>query len=252
MFISDSEADSRLRRSENVLTVIDKESNHKNGVPHSVEPPSFDIPSIPGPPLSGELIGEVEEVASPETEEVDGRCQSAKDAGIPMALLRKLLDTKHPSGRREGQDNMAPEMRAACATTAQLVNTRTASREFDTSYHHADELKHGYTHQEARYDPTISPDKFLEQEINRQKKEVRDLAFEKLTKALGLISDDKLMAVTDPMKLSRISKDLSGVVDKVLPKESTTLGGVHFHVWRPEMRDEDSYEVVPVGGLSQR
>lgn len=250
MFISDSEADSRLRRSENVLTVIDKESNHKNGVPHSVEPPSFEIP-----PLRGELVSPV---ASPETEEigeveeVDGRCQSAKDAGIPMALLRKLLDTKHPSGRREGQDNMAPEMRAACATTAQLVNTRTASREFDTSYHHADELKHGYTHQEARYDPTISPDKFLEQEINRQKKEVRDLAFEKLTKALGLISDDKLMAVTDPMKLSRISKDLSGVVDKVLPKESTTLGGVHFHVWRPEMRDEDSYEVVPVGGPLSR
>jgi hypothetical protein len=157
-----------------------------------------------------------------------------------------MLGQNVSTGRKKGQVTMPKEIQAAAATTAQLTNTRNAANCFDTSYHHADELKHGYTNQEARYGEA-EPDKDLAVIINRQKREVRDLAFEKLTKALGLITDDKLLALTDPTKLGRLCKDLSGVVDKVLPKEAVNMGGVHFHVWRPEMREEASYETIVVG-----
>lgn len=229
MFISEDEANKRLNSSKNVLTVIDRGGASQDGETHDVEP--FVVP--------------LEELIPAE----DQSCKSAE--GILEApdgkLLRRLLGMKVSTGRYIGQKEMHKELQAATATTAQLVDTRTAAATFGTSYHHADELKHGYTNQQDRYNPATDPDADLAKVINRQKKEVRDLAFEKLTKALGLISDDKLRAITDATKLARLSKDLSGVVDKVLPKESIQLGGVHFHVWRPEMREESTYETVVVG-----
>jgi hypothetical protein len=229
MFISDQEANERLNSSKNVLTVIDKDGDARKGVVHDREP----------------LVIPAEDVA-----QEDQECASAD--GILEApdgkFLKKLLGINVSTGRKVGQVGMPKEMQAACATTAQLVNTRTAAGAFGVSPHHADELKHGYTNQKDRYDETKEPDADLEKIVARQKKDVRDLAFEKLTKTLGLISDEKLLTLTDPTKLGRLARDLSGVVDKVLPKEATQFGGVHFHVWRPDtQREETSYPVVNVG-----
>lgn len=229
MFITEDEANRRLNSSQNVLTKINKDGASETGVEHTQEPPVV----VP------------DEVLEPE----DMTCASAAALGIEYpdsALLRKMLGVRGP-GRRIGQTNMPTEVRAATAVCAQLVDTRTAAETFATSYHHADELKHGYTSQQARYGGE-DPNAELEKVVGRQMRVVRDLAFEKLTKVLGLMDDDKLKSVSDPVKLARISKDLSGVVDKVLPKEQVNLGGVHFHIMKPEQRTEDSYDVVTVGG----
>lgn len=229
MFISEKEANERLHSSKNVLTSIKKDGDSREGEAHTREP----------------LVIPVDDLV-PE----DQTCASA--VGVLEApdgkFLRRILGMNVSTGRKKGQTEMPKELQAACATSAQLTNTKTAANAFGVSYHHADELKHGYTNQADRYDEGKEPDKDLAKIINRQKTQVRDLAFEKLTKTLGLISDDKLQALTDPVKLGRLAKDLSGVVDKVLPKDAVQLGGVHFHVWRPEMRDESSYETVSVGG----
>lgn len=230
MFISESEANKRLNSSENVLTVIDKDGNDRVGETHEQEPPVI----IPDEILEAE----------------DTTCASAKSVGMEPSgsLLLKMIGHHTGPGRQQGQKNMDPVIQAAVSVTAQLANTRTAAQTFGTSYHHADELKHGFTNQEARYGGK-EPGEELQKEINHQKKVVRDLAFEKLTKALGLLDDGKLMSVTDPVKLARISKDLSTIHDKAMPKEERSdAGGVHFHIWRPEQRTEDSYEQVTVGG----
>lgn len=236
MFISEEEAERRKRSSDNVLTVINKDSNDGKGELHTNEPPVI---------IPDEII-----------EAEDSICSSAQDAGLAPSgtFLRKLLRIPN-GGRRVGDVNMHPVMRAATAVTAQLVNTETAARTFGTSYHHADELKHGFKSQQDRYGDKEEgiapkdPDAVLSAEITKQKKQVRDLAFEKLTKALGLITDDKLMALTDPVKLARVSRDLSTIHDKAMPKEERAdVGGVHFHVWRPEQKSESDYEQVTVGG----
>jgi hypothetical protein len=233
MFISDSEANERLKSSRNVLTVIDKDGADKAGVEHTQEPPVI----VP------------DEVLEPE----DAACSSA--SGIVNtpdgSLLRKMLGMKATNGRKAGIKNMPVELQAAAAVTAQVTTLANSASSFGISQHHAHELKHGYTNEESQYGYVggkEDPNKALEKVINEQKRQVRDLAFEKLTKALGLISDDKLMAITDATKLARLSKDLSGVVDKVLPKEQGIPGGVHFHVWRPEMRTEETYDTIVVGG----
>lgn len=230
MFISNEEAEKRKRSSHNVLTVIRKDGDSDAGEAHTREPEVI----YPDEILPAE----------------DSSCASAIAAGIDApsgALLRKMCGLP-VSGRKRGQPNMPLEMQAAVATAAQLSSTRAAADVFGTSYHHADELKHGYTNQADRYDAQTDPDKDLAAVINKQKKDVRDLAFQKLTKTLGLISDEKLNIITDATKLGRLAKDLAGVVDKVLPKEATNVGGVHFHVWRPDMKTESEYEVVSVGG----
>jgi hypothetical protein len=228
MFISDEEASSRLKSSQNVLNVINKgRAELPSTVPSAQDPP--ELPSV----------DEVEESLTSQYPEIEAALEAPDGK-----FLRKILGM-NPSGRKLGIPNMPREIQAAVATTAQVATITLAAETFGTSVHHAHELKHGYTNQASQYGGE-APDKQLAAIITQQKKQVRDLAFEKLTKALGLITDDKLILVTDVVKLSRVARDLSGVVEKVLPKEATNTGGVHFHVWRPEMREESSYETIPV------
>lgn len=234
MFISDEEARVRIRSSQNVLNVIRKDKAEPSVAP--VQVPSSSVPSSSIPALPS--VEEVEKSLLGQTE-VEDALEVPEGQALRRMLGMGIL------GRRPGIPDMPREVMAAVATTAQLSTIKTAAQAFDTSTHHAHELKHGYTNQVAQYGPD-APDAQILTIITRQKKEVRDLAFEKLTKALGLITDDKLLVVEDVTKLSRIARDLSGVVEKVLPKEAANVGGVHFHVWRPEMRDESTYEVIPV------
>lgn len=235
MFISNEEADKRLNSSENILRHVNEGVDIRAGVAHEVPMPVI----VP------------DEILPPED---DQTCESAKAIGMEPAgrLLARMLARQQHLGRRQTEKNLDPVVRAAVATCAQMVDTKTAAQTFGTSHHHADELKHGYTHQAARYgrgdNPPQDPREDILGEVARQKKDIRNLAFEKLCKVLGLMTDDKIEAVTDVTKLARISRDLSAVHDKAMPKEERgDLGGVHFHVWKPEMREESSYEVVTVG-----
>lgn len=234
MFISEQEANNRVNSSENVLQRIRRDEGFRDGEAHTFEPEAIPAPNVA-------------ELPAPTDE--DFSCESAQVLGIDYPdekVIKRMLGLSE-LGRGKGRVAIPNEVRAAAGVCAELTTAKTAARAFDMSVHHADELKHGFTNQLARYGGQ-APQEDLKKEIDRQKKHVRDLAFEKLIKTLGLMSDDKLASVTDPTKLSRISKDLAVVVDKTTPKEEGPMGGVHFHVWRPEMRTEESYEVINVGG----
>src|SRR4051812_17334372 len=114
MFISDEEANRRLKSSKNVLTVIDKEGDRTTGVAHTQEP----------------------DVITPDDVEVeDATCASSVDVMAPPdgSLLRKMLGMKN--GRKAGVPNMPLEMQAATAVSAQLTTLKTAAAVFDTSIH---------------------------------------------------------------------------------------------------------------------
>jgi len=243
MFISEAEANKRLNSSENVLTVIDKNGGSRDGRPSVNEPlvihPTDIVPdSFPALPSAPAAI-------VPEVLGVDETPDSA--------TLRKMLGMKNPTGRKVGVPNRTREEQASIALAGQVIGQAAAARLLGTTKDHAHDLAHGFTSGEAHHGTgpyegiTPTPNADLVKVIDKQKKQVRDLAFEKLTKTLGLITDDKLEAVTDATKLSRVAKDLSGVVEKVIPKEQGQMDGVHFHIWRPPMREEDSYEQVSVG-----
>jgi hypothetical protein len=235
MFISEDEANRRLNTSENVLTRVSG-----GDVRVGIEPPPAQEPPVIIP----------DEILDSE----DGDCASASAIGLAPSgsALKRMLGL--PRGKKPGVGNMDPVIRAATATCAQMGRgmTQVAANVFETSLHHADELKHGFTNQAARYGGAAPNDGLLK-EIARQKGQVRDLAFQKLTKTLGLISDDKIEAITDAVKLGRLAKDLSAVHDKAMPREEKELngGGVHFHIWKPEMKAEADYETVTVGAVGR-
>lgn len=231
MFISDEEANRRLNTSENVLTRVNG-GDIRSGIPHVEEEPPIILP---------------DEILDSE----DAQCNSAREAGVEPAgrILQQMLGMK--AGRKPGQKNLDPAIRAAAGACAQLTTLKNAGAAFEVSHLTAGHYAHGYTNQAARYDDGVAPQTSLLQEIDRQKRQIRDLAFEKLAKTLGLISDDKIEAITDPLKLGRLARDLSNVHDKAMPREEReAAGGIHFHIWKPEMKAESDYEVVTVG--SQR
>lgn len=219
MFISEELAEQRIKSSENLLRSVNK-SERVPSAPPNPEPPV----------IEPELV----------LEDEDHTCDTAQNCGAAPTPneLAALLNMKR---RRY----MTTQTQASVALFGSLTSRAAAARLFGCSSDHAEDLNKGFTNPLSRELGKHKEE--LVDEIKRQSKDVRDLAFSRLTKSLTLMTDDMLGTVTDPTKLARVSRDLSTVLDKVMPKEDSVQGGVHFHVWRPEMREEASYETVVVG-----
>lgn len=254
MFISNEDAESRIKNSEFLKRI--KRS----------------APSEPKKPVSSEPVKEEDPEKQEEARIANKHATKLEDLLIePLGMdetpegevLRKMLGLRR-AGTREGIGHIPMEIRAGIATTDQLTTARNAGAVWGVHHHHADSLGAGFTGPAQRYygtDNAVGKDgklipglvsgaheanRELLAEINIQKKSLRDVAFSRLMKSLGLITDEKLEALTDVVKLTRVTRDLSTVYDKAIPREELASGnnGVHFHVWRPEMRAEDAYEVI--------
>lgn len=257
MFISNEDAEKRIKDSD-FLTRINKPRSERVPSPRSAPPE----------PKKQELDPEEAENArianKHSTKLEDLLIEPLEMDETPEGeVLRKMLGLRR-SGTREGIGHIPLEIRAGIATTDQLTTARNAGAVWGVHRQHADQLGAGFSSAGQRYygtDNPIGPDgklipglvsghheanKELLAEINLQKKSLRDVAFSRLMKSLGLITDERLEALTDVVKLTRVTRDLSTVYDKAIPREELASGnnGVHFHVWRPEMRAEDAYEVI--------
>jgi hypothetical protein len=139
---------------------------------------------------------------------------------------------------------MSTKDRATLGLAGVLLGGRRAGnllgRGPDTSH----ELRHGYLSQVKKQ--AGEQDEALVDELGLQKKTVRDLAFDRLISSVGLITHEKLEKIADVTKLAKVSRDLATVVDKTTPKEQAINNGVHFHIWKPEMKEESQYETINV------
>jgi hypothetical protein len=224
MFISDEEANNRLISSESILRRV-KGGGKDNG---SHTPKKKDNGSHP--PTTASPIKD----PTDETPEGD--------------TLRKMLGMDNQRNVRGKNTDL--QERADLGLAAQLVGNRNAGLMLGRGPDTAHEFRHGYRDQGAMYGgahatpKAATPDQELLNLISQQKKQVRDLAFDRLTTAVGLISPEKLEAVKDVSKLARVSRDLATVVDKTMPEQNNQGHTVHFHIWRPEMQSESAYEVI--------
>ncbi len=147
---------------------------------------------------------------------------------------------------------MSTKERASVGLAGILMGGRRAGLLLGRGAHTSHELRHGFTSQTAMYGaPSQGIEKGdqaedLVDELDIQKKTIRDLAFDRITSAVGLITHEKLEKLADVTKLARVSRDLVTIVDKTLPKEQAINNGVHFHIWKPEMKEESQYETINV------
>jgi hypothetical protein len=156
--------------------------------------------------------------------------------------LKSLLNVKRARGQHGPL--MSTKDRATLGLAGVLLGGRRAGnllgRGPDTSH----ELRHGYLSQVKKQ--AGEQDEALVDELGLQKKTVRDLAFDRLISSVGLITHEKLEKIADVTKLAKVSRDLATVVDKTTPKEQAINNGVHFHIWKPEMKEESQYETINV------
>lgn len=127
------------------------------------------------------------------------------------------------------------ELRPIIAAVAHVDGSTKTAREFGISEVQANELKHGRG-------SVGHPNAELKRETGKILDNVKELAAERLLAAVGLLDDDRLAGVQKAAELSAIAANLSRVVEKVTPKE--THNPAIFHVYAPQLKSLDKYEVV--------
>ena len=196
------------------------------------------------------VLSRIRPAASPRTSPSNGngshpapsQAEPTGEAECDENTLKSLLNVKKPgTGPR-----MTTRARADLGMTSLLVGQRKAGTLLGRSNNTAFAHSKGYLSQGTMYGDNPVQNEDLVNELDKQKKTIRDLAFDRITSAVSLITHEKLEKLADVTKLARVSRDLVTIVDKTLPKEQAINSGVHFHIWKPEMKEESQYEVINV------
>lgn len=82
------------------------------------------------------------------------------------------------------------------------------------------------------------------QRLQKSKQNIAEKAASRLESTLDAITPGKLKAINKVETLARVGKDMAIIIEKVTPKETGPDGGVHFHIFRPEFKQENHYETV--------
>lgn len=138
---------------------------------------------------------------------------------------------------------MNEAQQADCAILGTVLGRQVAAEAFDKNTRHVNYLQTGV----ADHGPGDNFKPSLFSRIEEEKANLRGKATDRLNHVLDLMTNEKLRTVEKARDLAQIAVQLSQVVEKTLPREMTRDDGVHFHVYRPEIRHEETYNVVEVG-----
>ena len=212
MFISQEEANRRLRREENILK------------PEIVEQ---DDPEV-------------------QTDEADA--PDPLDALIDAALSIPSNGSHRTAGHVKGQKNQAHfagriKDQKAIADVALIAGDSVAKDLFGMSIQQANAYVKGQRSSDRGQG--LVADGELLSHVTRTKEAIRGLAAKKLELTLNHLTDDKIEATTKAGDIGRLAKDLATVHDKMERKESAEAG-VQFHVFVPEVKQITNYNVIRV------
>lgn len=225
MFIDEQEFQRRIRSSENILNRVPRDSER------DLTPDSFILP----------IDSSISVESEPEAEDP---VQEAKDLSSPSGrALQMLLAGEINEKKRRGR---TIEEQAGIGLASALLGPAASGRLNGVSCRHAVNLhpKTAVTATDNAYNGK-GPREDLREKILEQNGVVVDLAFGRLVKSLSLLDDTKLTEVKKATDLSRIARDFSGIIKNATPQDEMHGGNsVHFHVYRPEMKQENEYETL--------
>jgi len=152
-----------------------------------------------------------------------------------------------------GQTNV----QVAIGTVSHIIGSGSAGPLFGLSEGQASAYKEGISSSADRgvNRPPVPTNPDRMKRMRSVKEQLAELASKKLASALKSLTDDKI----DGCKASAISgiaKDMATVMDKVT-KETSKPESIHFHIFRPEMKQVSEYTtvhvtsplIIPDGGL---
>lgn len=136
------------------------------------------------------------------------------------------------------------ELRPVVAALASVEGTTQTAKDFDLALPTVNNLKHGRTSNDK-------PSEDLEKDTAKILGTVRELAANRLLAAIGLLDGDRLAGISKATELSAVAANLSRVVEKVTPKSDDSRAPI-FHVYAPELKSLDRYEVLDVAPTSEK
>lgn len=219
MFISQREADERLRDDRNLFR--DPEA--------VVRPVEIINPEIIEP----------EPARSPNSPHKDMR--DADDSDLSLSNLDRLLSPRlHRSKPYTNIDDQA-----AIAETAILIGPRQTGYIFDRSAGQEEKMSRGFTSGQAVFDHAPKPE--LVSRISQIKERLAEKAADKLDSTLNALTPSKIGEIKRATNLSKVAKDMAVILDKCTEHKDQDRAGAVFHIFRPEIVQENYYTTVQVG-----
>ena len=180
-----------------------------------------------------ELLLDAQDVTPP-TEEDD----------LDKAVLRRLF----PTGYR-GPIGLNDDTRAMIGASCSMMTERQAAQAFDVSQSTSHSNKHASTRTPEAAAGIQRPG--LAEKIIVLQNKTRQVAYSKLLLALGVIDNEKILAIDSAKEASIVASNLSRVVTATTPKEGSSSQSVNFHVFVPQQASLSAYETIDVEPVEQ-
>lgn len=175
--------------------------------------------------------------------------QSSSEADPSAQEIRQILKAVDPAVARDRSKTLHGNIavQAAIGETALIVGPRIAGAIFDRSEPQTTAYREGHGHHKSLYGAEKGPPKpQLVERLDSFKEKLAYAAGRVLETALDNLDTDKISKMKEPVSISRVAKDMAVVMDKV-SKSGTDEAGVHFHIYRPDMKGVSAYETVKIG-----
>ena len=225
MFVSQKQAEARLKEERNIF----RDSASEGGTNESSQSNSLIIES----PDAGSEVSEMGEEAEVEDDS-------------PTISLSHLDDLLFPKLRGRANYRGKLESQVAIAETELIAGPSMTARTFGLSVPQTQAYSEGLR-STNNITGNIPPKQELLQRINKTKELLAVKAAGRLDMTLNALTPQKISQIKRATNLSKVAKDMSVIMDKCTPKEESDKGAVHFHVWRPEIKNESNYVTVNVG-----
>lgn len=85
----------------------------------------------------------------------------------------------------------------------------------------------------------------LKVHLGQVKMQIAMTASRRLRRIVKAITPKKIDAITSPIELTRMGKDMATIVDKMSPRDLSDLGAT-LHIYRPETQNVNQYNIVNV------
>lgn len=177
-------------------------------------------------------------------DESNERLSAEDNVATNGVVFQKL----HNGGRRSGDANLSPMMRAIIGAAAEIDDNNAATaRLFDVNDRAVANYRKGRTSHDSAIQPELKADVEEKVEIVKSKQqEAREKAASRLAALFDGPINEENLATLKPREAISAAKDLATVIDRVTPKESGNDNRVQFVIFAPRVKEEKEYTSIDV------
>jgi hypothetical protein len=164
------------------------------------------------------------------------------EEGADDENFRTLLeDSQRSALMRHGNLRGKHDIQAAVGLTADLLTNAASGALYGVGEKQASGYSHGISTQNDYSTKTERPE--LKSKLGALKSNLALKAAHRLDQTLDALDGEKIGKIRNPVNIARVAKDMAVVIDKVT-KDSSQEEGIHFHIYRPEMKNLQNYGTV--------